>query len=301
MAGPLTASAAAADLEVGRALEPLAGFGIAGEQLPTQLDDVCPDPGSTWLEPVGPVLAPCGTPSGSILDRGPDPPHADAGIELPGGGALELEAGGGGVEVAGRAAPQLALWRGESGRWAIGFEPAARAHVGMAALSLEAIKAESLADVPLSLHGGPASAHLLLARSGWAAGQPFWLTVRPGRVELTAEASAVQLPGETLQGYGGAALTLTPGTQTTEYEGKVGLGTGSAWQSRLKPEGGLVLRALEAPGSELLGQLRATSALTYDLRAGGQFHLMIEYFDDAFLRREIEDRGMMLRLRWQPG
>jgi hypothetical protein len=300
MACPLTAAVAAADLEVGRALEPLAGFGMAGEELSTQLENVCSEAGSTWADPSGPVLAPCGAGGGSILDRGPEPPKADAGFELP-GGALELGAGEGGVEVAGRAAPRLALWRGESGPGALGFDPSARAQFGMAGLSLEAIQAESAADVPLSVHRGSASAHLLLLRSGWAAGQPFWFTFGPERLELRAEASAVPLPGETLEGYGRAALTLTPNTETSEYEGMVGLGTGSAWQSRLKPEGDLSLRALEAPGSELLAQLRATSALTYDLRAGGEFHVMIEYFDDAFLRREIEDRGLMLRLRWQPG
>ena len=301
MACALAAAAAPVDLEVGRALEPLAGFGIAEERLPTQLENVCPAPGSTWLEPSGPVLEPCGTPGGSILDRGLDPPTAHKGIELPGGGALEVGAGQGGVEVAGRAAPQLALWRGEGGRWAIGLDPTARAKVGTTDLSLETIKAESIADVPLSLHGGPASAHLLLVRSGWAAGQPFWLTLRPERLELAAKAGAVRVPGAALEGYGGAALTLMPGTQTTAYEGELGLDTASAWQSRLKPEGSLSLRALEAPGAELLAQLRATSALTYDLRAGGQFHLMIEYFDDALLRRQIEDRGVMLRLRLQPG
>lgn len=297
MACLLAAATAAADLEVGRALKPLAGFGLAEEQLRTRLENVCADPGSTWASSSGSAQVPCGTGDSPILGGALDLPEAETGIDLPAGGALEFGAGEGGVQVAGRASPQLALWRGASGRWAIGFDPTARAHVGMADLSLEAIAAESVADVPLSLHGGPASAHLLLLRSGWTAGEPFWLTVRLEQLKLAAGASGVQLPGDVLEGQGGTTLTLMPGAETTEFEGRLGVGTGSAWQSRLKPQAGLALHTLDALGSGLLAQLRATSALTYDLRAGGQFHVMIEYFDNALLRGDTENRGLMLRLR----
>lgn len=291
MAGPL----AAADLEVGRGLDPLAGFGMAEEQLRTQLDNVCSDPDATWTSSSRPILAPPGAGAdGSILGDELDLPAVNSAF---GGGSLEIRAEESGVELAGKTSPQLGLWRGGSGRWAIGFDPTASARVLMADRSLEAIEAGALADVPLSLHGGPASAHLLLLRSGWAAGEPFWLTARPERLQLAADASGIPLSDEALALHGGATFAVTFGKEARELAGRLGLGTASAWQSGLKPGAVVSLRARDAPGSELLAQLRAATELTYQFRAGGQFHVMIECFDRDLLSGTAEGRGLILRLR----
>ena len=294
----VAAGAGAAELEVGPGLDPFVGLRMAQEQLGAGLDNVCSDPDATWTSASGPILAPCGTATDrSILGPKTNLPAWDAGFRSTDGGSLKIRAAEGGIELAGEASPRLELWRADSGHWAIGFDPSAKAHLGISDLSLDAIKADSLADVPLSLHGGPASAHLSLVRSGWAAGEPFWLSVRPERLELAAAMSGIPLPDRSLELHGGAMLTIGFGTNTKEFSSRLGIRTASAWKSDFQPGATISLRALDAPGAELLTQLRATTEFTYHFRSGGQFRVTVECFDRNLLSGAAEGRGLILRLR----
>lgn len=262
-------AAAADELAPTDALDPspetiaaLTGTPVAGE-------NQCSELGSAWdrtpdLNPVTSDAPARGPASEELLGSA----SADPALSLPGGGALEMQAGEGSIGVAGSALPELELWRG-GGRWAVGLDPSTVAHLGIGVVGSEPIVADHLTDMALSMHAGPASANLLLLRSGWAAGEPFWLAADPERLDLATDTGAISLPGDALEVRGGGTLKFTPEGDATEVGGSLGLSPGTGWTGALAPSADVTLQARDAPGARRTTRLQAGAGIAPDLRAGG--------------------------------